>query len=57
VLKPAQRCPASNAIVEDATKERNALIWPSLNKSREAFRRPRPDQRLLSHADAEPPRR
>jgi signal transduction histidine kinase len=25
--------------VEDATKERNALIWPALNKSREAFSR------------------
>jgi len=37
VLKPAQEMSGLYAIVEDATKERNALIWPSLNKSREAF--------------------
>src|SRR5262245_656936 len=37
VLKPAQEMAGLYAIVEDATKERNALIWPSLNKSHESF--------------------
>ena len=37
VLTPAQEMAGLYAIVEDATKDRNALIWPALNKSRESF--------------------
>ena len=39
VLKPAEEMAGLYAIVEDGTKERNSLIWPALNKSREAFSR------------------
>jgi len=39
VLKPAEEMAGLYAIVEDVTKERNSLIWPALNKSREAFSR------------------
>jgi signal transduction histidine kinase len=39
VLKPAEEMAGLYAIVEDITKERNSLIWPALNKSREAFSR------------------
>ena len=38
VLTPAQEMSGLYAIVEDATKDRTALIWPALNKSRESFR-------------------
>src|SRR5947209_3622639 len=37
VLTPAQEMSGLYAIVEDATKDRTALIWPALNKSRESF--------------------
>jgi signal transduction histidine kinase len=37
VLKPAHEMAGLYAILEDSTKERNALIWPALNKSRESF--------------------
>ena len=37
VLTPAQEMAGLYAIVEDATKDRTALIWPALNKSRESF--------------------
>jgi signal transduction histidine kinase len=37
VLKPAQEMAGLYAIAEDATKERGALIWPALAKSRESF--------------------
>src|SRR5262249_61161968 len=39
VLKPAEEMAGLYAIVEDVTKDRNSLIWPALNKSREAFSR------------------
>jgi signal transduction histidine kinase len=37
VLTPAREMSGLYAIVEDATKDRTALIWPALNKSRESF--------------------
>jgi signal transduction histidine kinase len=37
VLTPAREMSGLYAIVEDATKDRGALIWPALNKSRESF--------------------
>src|SRR3978361_777478 len=37
VLPPAREMSGLYAIVEDATKDRSALIWPALNKSRESF--------------------
>src|SRR5262249_30017767 len=39
VLKPAEEMSGLYAIVEDVTKDRDSLIWPALNKSREAFSR------------------
>jgi signal transduction histidine kinase len=37
VLTPAREMSGLYAIVEDATKDSTALIWPALNKSRESF--------------------
>jgi len=37
VLKPAQEMSGLYAIVENATKDPTALIWPSLSKSHESF--------------------
>ena len=37
VLKPAQEMSGLYAIVEGATKDRTALIWPALSKSRDSF--------------------
>ena len=37
VLAPAREMSGLYAIVEGATTDRNALVWPSLSKSREAF--------------------
>jgi signal transduction histidine kinase len=37
VLMPAREMSGLYAIVEDATRDRGALIWPALNKSRESF--------------------
>lgn len=37
VLAPAREMSGLYAIVEDATTDRNALIWPTLSRSREAF--------------------
>jgi signal transduction histidine kinase len=37
VLTPAREMAGLYAIVEDATKDRGALVWPALNKSRESF--------------------
>jgi signal transduction histidine kinase len=37
VLKPAREITGLYAIIEGATRPRETLIWPSLNKSREAF--------------------
>jgi signal transduction histidine kinase len=37
VLKPAQEMSGLYAIVENATKDPSALIWPSLSKSHESF--------------------
>src|SRR5712675_1275095 len=37
VLTPAREMAGLYAIVEGATTDRNALVWPALSKSREAF--------------------
>jgi signal transduction histidine kinase len=37
VLKPAQEMSGLYAIIEGATKDPTALVWPALNKSRESF--------------------
>jgi signal transduction histidine kinase len=37
VLRPAQEMAGLYAIIEDATKEHTALIWPTLSKSRDSF--------------------
>jgi HAMP domain-containing protein len=37
VIKPAREITGLYAIIEGATRARETLIWPSLNKSREAF--------------------
>jgi signal transduction histidine kinase len=37
VLAPAREMSGLYAIVEGATTDRNALVWPALSKSREAF--------------------
>jgi signal transduction histidine kinase len=37
VLQPAREMSGLYAIIESATKDQAALIWPSLSKSREAF--------------------
>jgi signal transduction histidine kinase len=37
VVRPAQEMSGLYAIVADATKDPNALVWPALNKSRESF--------------------
>jgi signal transduction histidine kinase len=37
VLAPAREMSGLYAIIEGATKERTALIWPSLSKSRDSF--------------------
>jgi signal transduction histidine kinase len=37
VLKPAREITGLYAIIEGATRSRESLVWPSLNKSREAF--------------------
>ena len=51
VLKPAKEMAGLYAIIEGAIGKRDALLWPSLGKSREAFTvEPGRRQRLLPGA-------